>query len=183
MNDKEYRNLAFFSFPLFEHLLYNLQTIIQTLESETHDSRIVREEVKKGKKTVTKISVTPISQEQVYNHIDSRGYIPTLIATKSILDRLIPNAWSLDQVSNFIHSQPEDLQENFWLFYKFENCDYDNKDNRSISSKLESCKQAIQHCYSFMHGDKIMDKINSMFGYVAVQVKKNLDYLMNSEEV
>lgn len=184
MNDKEYRNLAFFIFPMLENLLHNLSTTLQELDNKTYDSRIVKEEVKKGKKTITKYSTTPLSQEQIYDHIEAKGYIPTLVATLSLIERLIPNAWTLEQISDFIHSQPEELQENIWMLYKFENCDYDNQDSCSIATKLESCKYAIQHCYSFMSGDGIMDKINSMFGYVAVQIRKNIKYILmeNNDE-
>lgn len=181
MNDKEYRKLAFFTFPMLEHLLDNLYTIIQDLDNSTYDNRIVRTEVKRGKKTVTQISVTPLSHSQLQDYLKSKGYIPTIKAVIPILEQLTNNAWTLEQVSEFIHSQPEKLQDNYWLLYKFENCNFDNKDNRSIYSKLESCKYAIQHCYSFMSGTGIMDKVNAMFGYVAMQVKKNLDWSFKNE--
>lgn len=181
MNDKEYRKLAFFTFPMLEHLLYNLYTTIQDLDNETYSERITERKEKRGKKTVTVIGNKPLTQEQIYNYIESKGYISTLVIVRSLIDRLIPNAWTLEQVSDFIHSQPEELQENIWMLYKFENCNYDNSDNRSLSSKLELCKYALEHCEQFMSGTGIMDKINSMFGYVLVQVKKNLNFLLGGE--
>lgn len=178
MNDQEYRHLAFYTFPMLETLLYNLTTIIQDLDNSTYADRTTKREEKRGKKMVSVIRTTPLSQDQVYNLIESKGYIPTLVTMLSIIDRLIPNAWNLEEVSDFIHSQPEGLQDNIWMLYKFENCNYDNSDNHSISSKLESCKYALEHCEQFMSGTGIMDKINSMFGYVLVQVKQNLKYLL-----
>ena len=181
MNDKEYRKLAFFTFPMLENLLHNLSKAIQILDNETYSDRITEKKEKRGKKMVTVIGNTPLLQEQIYNYVESQGYISTLVAIRSLIDRLIPNAWTFEQVSDFIHSQPEELQENIWMLYKFENCNYDNSDNRSISSKLEACKYALEHCEQFMSGTGIMDKINSMFGYVLVQVNKNINYILGGQ--
>ena len=179
MNEVEYRKLSFFMFPMLENLLYNLYTKIRDLETSTYSERITTREEKRGKKTVKVIGVTPITQERIYDVIvEKDGYIPTLTSVLSLVDRLTPNAWTLEQVSDFIHSQSEELQENIWMLYKFENCDYNNSDNRSISSKLEACKDALEHCEQFMSGTGIMDKINSMFGYVLVQTRKNIKYLL-----
>jgi hypothetical protein len=181
MNDKEYRKLAFFVFPMLENLLHNLSKAIQILDNETYSDRITERKEKRGKKMVTVIGNIPLSQEQIYNYVESKGYISTLVAIRSIIDRLTSNAWDLEQVADFIHLQPEELQENIWMLYKFENCKFDNPDNTSIVSKLESCKAALEHCEQFMSGDRIMDKINSMFGYVLVQVNKNINYILGGQ--
>ena len=178
MNDKEYRKLAFFIFPMLEHLLSNLSCHLQELDNRTYDSRIVRQEVTKGKKTITKISVTPLSQEQIMSHLESIGYIPTLQTTLSLLESLVHNAWSLEQVMELINKEPSDLREQIWQPYRFADCNFDTHTDRSVTSRLESCTWALNHCKQFMSGDGNMDKVNSMFGYVAMQVKKNLEYIL-----
>ena len=84
MNDKEYRKLAFFTFPMLEHLLYNLYTTIQDLDNETYSERITERKEKRGKKTVTVIGNKPLTQEQIYNYIESKGYISTLVIVRSL---------------------------------------------------------------------------------------------------
>jgi hypothetical protein len=182
MNDLEYRKLAFFIFPMLEHLLSNLSSHLQELDNRTYDSRIVREEVKKGKKTVTKISVMPLSQEQIKYHLESIGYIPTLHITLSLLDSLVHNAWNLEQVMTLINKEPSDLREQIWQPYRFEGCNFDIHKDCSVTSRLESCTWTLNHCKQFMSGDGNMDKVNAIFGYVAMQVKKKLECILYAKE-
>ena len=182
MTDMEYRKLAILAFPMLEHLLSIVSRALQDLDNQTYDSRIVRTDVKKGKKTVAHISVTPLSQDQIYSYLDGKGYIFSIAAVLDFAELLYARAWPLDQVLDFIHRQPEELQENIWLPDIFAKCVCDSPDNRAVTLTMDYCIYAIQHCYQFMHGDGIMDKVNSIFGYVAVQACKILLYCIKQDK-
>ena len=166
MTDKEYREMARITFPYLIDILHQISFKISKLDKDTYYDRLVVDEIKRGKRTVKRTSVTPLTDTAIRDCL--KELMPTIKMALCVVNPLTVNAWNLNQILDFISSSK---QPNAWETNAF-SC---LKDRYNITVWVSSCIYALKYCMDISYGDGIMDTVNSMFAYVASQVRDVLE--------
>lgn len=167
MNTNEYRIMACLTIPYITGVLSAISSRLLDLDQRTLSERTHSEKVTQGNRTVHKVFTTPLTDEQMKEELT--GLEPTIDMVLSVIEPLTDNAWTLQQIAEFINSSEH---KDYWNLEDFEACQQYN--DREIRHRLNGCVTSLKHCIDISQGDGIMDTVNSMIAFVIVNVKTRL---------